>query len=383
MNDQDLSTSLDALWGAAAPEAPTPEWPEKPIDALVAFLDGVAPHSEFSRHQADLTQVAAHLHACAVGHEQDLLLVARSVSHTISFTTPWLQGLTFYVDRARDEEENHRVYLRDEEVEQGLPLQNFASLEIALAWLVRVVAGEQTDFGDRIQDEWEAGPDSAGFALEAMLEMCLPLLWSTVRDAKWPSPAEHWDGLRVYDQQDRSKGWQRRACLAAMAQVVVDPLLPMQLPRSAFNHMGEVERHLISHLQQLQKAAQGVVPPMMTSLASGSTHFATAAQAWIEGFRAARSTGPAPAQTSFESELQRRLSTIVRDMESRELVEVEPIHFDALLTELVNACLDAKHPKAMIRKAVKVFVHSPLVEEVYASDPELADALKRGLGDAG
>ena len=52
----------------------------------------------------------------------------------------------------------------------------------------------------------------------------------------------------------------------------------------------------------------------------------------------------------------------------------------ALLAELTTAGADGRSMKHMLKKITKALVHSDHVEEIYASDDEIKDLLKKQLG---
>ena len=73
------------------------------------------------------------------------------------------------------------------------------------------------------------------------------------------------------------------------------------------------------------------------------------------------------------------LEAAVADLEKRELIEVEEEHRAPLVSELIAKAAQAETPKRMLKAVIRGLVDSDHVEEVYASDGELRDHLRRHL----
>ena len=90
---------------------------------------------------------------------------------------------------------------------------------------------------------------------------------------------------------------------------------------------------------------------------------------------------PAPAEpTPFERQLAATLTSAVQTMIKDGLIEVDEAHVDALVVEMTESAKDAHSPKHMLKKLVKVLVHSERIDELYGTDEMLMDQLKNFLG---
>lgn len=69
----------------------------------------------------------------------------------------------------------------------------------------------------------------------------------------------------------------------------------------------------------------------------------------------------------------------VADLTKRERIELEEEHRLPLISELIAKAAQAETPKRMLKALVRGLVNSEHVEEIYASDDELKDAMKKHL----
>lgn len=69
----------------------------------------------------------------------------------------------------------------------------------------------------------------------------------------------------------------------------------------------------------------------------------------------------------------------VGDLVARERIEVEEPNRLPLISELIAKAAQAETPKRMLKALVRGLVGSEYVEEIYASDDELRDAMKKHL----
>lgn len=83
-----------------------------------------------------------------------------------------------------------------------------------------------------------------------------------------------------------------------------------------------------------------------------------------------------PEPTPFERQLAATLQDAISRMIKDGLIEVEESHVEALVVEMTEAGKDAHSPKHMLKKLVKVLVHSERIDELYGTDEMLMDALK-------
>ena len=60
--------------------------------------------------------------------------------------------------------------------------------------------------------------------------------------------------------------------------------------------------------------------------------------------------------------------------------DLEVLQHEMLVDELTRVAEDARSPKHLLKKLVRATVDSEAVEEIYASDDDLHDAFKKGLG---
>jgi hypothetical protein len=84
------------------------------------------------------------------------------------------------------------------------------------------------------------------------------------------------------------------------------------------------------------------------------------------------------------SEYGQRLGAATRDavlhLRALELVEIEDASLDALVAECVEAGLEARSPKQIPRRVIRALIASDHAEEVYGTDDQLSDELRRFFG---
>jgi len=83
-------------------------------------------------------------------------------------------------------------------------------------------------------------------------------------------------------------------------------------------------------------------------------------------------------------EAGRRLAAALREavlhLREAEMVEIADESLEAVVAQCTVAGLDARTPKHLTRRVVRMLLDSDGVDEVYGSDEQLADALRRFLG---
>lgn len=84
---------------------------------------------------------------------------------------------------------------------------------------------------------------------------------------------------------------------------------------------------------------------------------------------------------SFVERLVQGLERALDAMNAQKLIEFEDANKPELIIELASAAAEATSERDLIKRVVRTLVHSDHVEEVYAGDLKLADALRAALPD--
>jgi hypothetical protein len=378
---------LGELWIAAAGDSRPPDLPDDACEALVALL---AAMSDLDGGEVflpiDLDAEPDPYAAIAVGAAPALpeLVAGVRVTGLWPFASPSLQDVTFYLDPIRDAAGNYRVYVRDEEALPGVPHELwFTSTEDAARWMAAFLRDEADWDRSAEPDEWERGPTSGSWVLESLLESSLPFLWRAVADGMWPEGA----GAPFPDGPDPGEpGWERALCARLLHDLV--ETRELEIPAGVdVSKLPAPHRAFIAHLENLAQAVRGEIPDVITELLAADGPLADKAAAWIARFEAAGADGDAfeadhevtavnpPEHDSFEHRLKVAVGAALDELVRREVVEVSADDREDLVDELFLAAAEAENPQKMIKRMVHTLVDSDLVEEVYAGDDELGDAL--------
>lgn len=86
-----------------------------------------------------------------------------------------------------------------------------------------------------------------------------------------------------------------------------------------------------------------------------------------------------PALSVFGENLRDALERAVAHLREEGLVDVEEDLVPSLVAEVTEAGLDARTPKAMMKRVIRTLIKSEHVEEVYGTDDMLTSALRAFL----
>lgn len=81
--------------------------------------------------------------------------------------------------------------------------------------------------------------------------------------------------------------------------------------------------------------------------------------------------------TEFEKSVSAALTEAITAMQAQEIIEVEPANLEPLVAEATDAAIESASLKKLLKRVVNTLVHSDLVEEVYGTDDELSEFLRR------
>lgn len=381
--DEETREALEGLGAALGAE---PEGlPDDPLEALIAVVDGSGGDAVW-RREAEEDPYAQLVLALAPAPAE--LEVATRIAELEPFETAWWQHTEFYVDRIPDPEGRHRVYLRDEEALPGGPWTTLPTIRaLAEAWTKRA-SGEEgaADWPAPLEDEWEQGPTSGGFVLEAMIQASLSSQWALASVGAYvPSRPELAEEPLPVTPDDPA----RVLCLHALR--VLRLAGRFTLPEGvALDELPAGARAYIEHLRELEGAFAGQEPPLVLAAAAQAGPLRKAARAWLKGFRDAadrpaadvlepEEAAPPPELTDFEKRLQASVDEVLGRLIASGDLEV--IDRARLLEELTRVAADARSLKHLLKKLVKTLVHSDAVEEIYATDDQLREELAKSLGD--
>ena len=82
----------------------------------------------------------------------------------------------------------------------------------------------------------------------------------------------------------------------------------------------------------------------------------------------------------FAAKLAGALGEAIAAMRSEGIIEVEDDRVDALVAEVIEAGLDTKSPKQLVKRVIRTLLESDSVEEVFGTDQEIDASLRRILG---
>ncbi len=86
-----------------------------------------------------------------------------------------------------------------------------------------------------------------------------------------------------------------------------------------------------------------------------------------------------PALSGFGERLREALERAVTHLRDEGLVEIEEDLVPSLVAEVTEAGLDARSPKAMMKRVIRTLLKSEHVEEVYGTDEMLTASLRAFL----
>ena len=86
-----------------------------------------------------------------------------------------------------------------------------------------------------------------------------------------------------------------------------------------------------------------------------------------------------PALSGFGERLRDALERAVAHLRAEGLVEVEDDLMPSLVAEVTEAGLDARSPKALMKRVIRTLLRSEHVEEVYGTDEMLTASLRAFL----
>ena len=86
-----------------------------------------------------------------------------------------------------------------------------------------------------------------------------------------------------------------------------------------------------------------------------------------------------PALSGFGERLRDALEKAVAHLRAEGLVEVEEDLVPSLVAEVTEAGLDARSPKAVMKRVIRTLLRSEHVEEVYGTDEMLTASLRAFL----
>ncbi len=369
--------AYERLWRTATDDAPLTPLPEDPFEGFVQLLDnlGAFPHERgFSLAPVTIERPYDHI-ATGDNTEAAMLALAVKLSKMVAFTTPALQGIVFYADPAADLTDNHRVYVRDEEMAPGLPGPfAFASLEAAAEWMADFAEGKQPQAAP-LDDEWEESVFSGLNILEAIANLPLPEAWDALADGEWLQMEP-----RVrFDPKDRRAGWERRLALVLIESMFATR--EVDLHGVEREELSGRYRGLILHLMAMKETFEGGPAPKLVVKAAGhlNTPLGEAGKRWLKRFADARNEDPIEALPALARQLMVPVTRAVNTLRKEELIEVEETLLETLVLELVRNAAEAHSPHNMLKRLVKGLLRSDNVEEVYASDEDLYGAFKGAL----
>ena len=400
MPQQAFQTGIRDYWTALGQPGEPPELGESRIDAFVDLLH-VTAGVEHAFHLLALSESPYTGIATGDTSRPWRLHWALQVGEVEPFEAPGLDGVIFVADTIADPEGRHRVYTLKDGMRGDL---EFADLVGVLRWMTaqvehakgRIDANElqnvQSDASALLDDEWEAGPTSALFVVEELLDTPLPEAWDAISRGQWPMLES--DGSEP--PVDREDGWQRRLSLWLVRRFLASRSL--ELPEDvAVSDMDAVHRALVEHLIDFEQAIHGGDVPKVIdeAAAGGDPRLAALALQWIDRHDSWRTAASVPApeddepfheepppfqHTPFTRKLMQALSRSLDAMVARGELELDPDRKEALLIELVTAGSDARSVKHMLKKLTSTLVDSEHVEEIYSSDETIQDRLKTDLG---
>lgn len=381
--DDETRAALEALKTALGVKA---DLAEDPVEALEALAEEAAP---LTRRVFEGDPYPPLVLALAPAPAE--LEVATRVADLVPFETDWWQHTAFYVDRETDPDGRHRVYVRDEEALPGQPYKSLPSIAaLAEGWTQAAGGDTDVDWAELEDDQWEGGPTSGAFVLETMMHGSLAAQWALAGiGAYLPQRPELAEQPLPVDAEATG----RELCLHALR--VLRLAGTFQLPE-ATPELSDDQQAYIEHLRDLEDAFAGREPAVVAKVAAEKGPLRKEAKTWLKGFAEAAEPaedplaglgallgGPEPEPepeplTTFEKKLRAGVDAVIGQLVDSG--ELELLQREMLLDELTRVAEDARSPKHLLKKLVRATVESEAVEEIYATDDELHDAFKKGLG---
>lgn len=358
---------------------------EDPIEALEALAEAAEP---LTKRTFDGDPYPPLVLALAPAPAE--LEVATRVSDLVAFETRWWQHVGFYVDRQEDPDGRHRVYIRDEESLPGQPWHSLPSIAaLAEGWTQAAGGDTEVDWRELDDDQWEGGPTSGAFVLETMMHGSLAAQWALAGiGAYLPQRPELAEQPLPVDADASG----RELCLHALRvlRLAGSFQLPEEMPE-----LSEDQQAYIEHLRDLEDAFAGREPAVVTDTAAEKGPLRKEAKTWLKGFADAAEPAdplaglgallgepepePEPEPlTTFEKKLRAGVDSVITKLVDSGDLEV--LQHEMLIDELTRVAEDARSPKHLLKKLVRATVDSEAVEEIYASDDDLHEAFKQGLG---
>ncbi|MCA9531306.1 MAG: hypothetical protein KC543_14350 [Myxococcales bacterium] len=416
-------------WSALGMPGSLPELSASPVDAFIDLLDVTADAEDaFVLLELDSDPYPG----LALGDPRApwRLHWAAQLASLEAFASPALPSVTFFVDTVADASGAHRVYTLDDGEWGDLQM---ASLASAVTWMAAQVAHGRGAIDDAeferveaqevaaLDDEREQGTASGWYLFEAFLDSPLVEAWDAYSRGQWPAPGP----VDTWSPDDRGDGWQRRFALWLLHVFLNERRV--ELPADvAVTELDAPHRALVEHLQTFEEAVEGGEAPTFIRLYArcDDPKLAELATAWLQRHRrwrgemtsvapsvapddggledalpAAANDGeglagllaalagkpeapPEPEDTPFIRQLKLALDGAIDRLVQDDVLELEPDAKYPLINELAIAASDARSVKHMLRQLTRTLVDSKHVEEIYATDERIADALRDRLGDA-
>lgn len=84
-------------------------------------------------------------------------------------------------------------------------------------------------------------------------------------------------------------------------------------------------------------------------------------------------------RSPFAAKLAESIAVALRTMRAEGAIEIDEGSLESVIVEVTEAGLDARSPKQLIKRVIRTLIESEHVAEVYGTDDELGDSLKRTL----
>ena len=88
---------------------------------------------------------------------------------------------------------------------------------------------------------------------------------------------------------------------------------------------------------------------------------------------------PKSPQSELAAQLRPRFEIILNSMVENEVIEFDPEKRELLFAEMSEAAENARNPKAILKAILYALIKSENVEEIYGSDPELLQYIKKAI----
>lgn len=402
-----LHKNLSKLWPLVnkSDKKAVPTFCDNPIEALMTFFNSIQ-NDELKLLPPDIDEYAYLRLMLSVGNELEIIV---PVCGLIRFCTPWWKDVSFYIDSVPDKKKNHRVYVRDEEFDEGEPMGAFLSIEDAVHHLVQKASKVNSNKEwSSLDDKWEQGPSSGAYILEHALVEDICSLWKRAAQKEWRVSDETQPEV---DTTDRTPGWQRRFCFSTFKAFVAT--MELDVPKEIMKLLSPSQKDFMRHLLDLKNFLDGEIPKILKKASSSkNTPLAAKAAQWLEQnvgkesdaslaasptnapskkaakfsvpdaeFPEVEATEPVAeeAEDPFAQQLRPLLKKILEVLSQQELIEFEPEKKELLYKEMTEAAAKSRHPKALLKAVMYALIKSDNVEEIYGSDSELMMHIKKAI----